>query len=244
MIKALIIDDENEGRESLRQLLDEFCPDVAILAQGASLATGAELIRCNRPDVVFMDVDIAGGSGFDLLAQCRDLAFEVVVTSVHRAYAARAFRVDALDFLLKPVDPLDLQLAVRKLRQSFQRSARSYGASAETSPDPLPGRVAIPTMEGYTFLKCGDIIRCAAMGGYTSAHLKDGTSMLISTNIGDIEARLLHRGFFRVHNSHLVNLDHVRQFIRNGAGYIVMSDGSHVDVSRRRKEKFIKLFCS
>ncbi len=239
MIKALIVDDEQSGCIMLQHLLNDFCPDVQVLGTANSVAAAVESISARQPNLVFLDIKMPLGDGFDLLKHFRPGSFQVIVTTAHESYAVRAFRVAATDYLLKPIDPDELQAAMAKFRSTLGRSANDSGRQGDPAD-----QVAVPTLQGYTVLKLSDIIRLDAEGVYTTLHLADGSSILVSTNIGELDQRFAGRGFYRVHNSHVVNLRHVLHFIRSGAGYLVMSDGSHVNVSRRKRESFLRLLHS
>ncbi len=247
MIEAIIVDDEELGRLTLRELLHEFCPDVNVLAACESVPSGIRAIERRQPQLVFLDVRMPRGSGFDLLQSLSKRDFEVIFTTAYDNYAIPAFRANALDYLLKPIDPAELQSSVRKFGQRSGRRAAFNGAGPVAADRPYAhgiAQIALPTMEGYSVLRLEDILRCEAQGRYTIPHLTTGESPLFSVNIGEVEARLAGKGFYRVHHSHLINMRHVCRYVREGSACVIMSDGSRVNVARRKREEFINILAS
>lgn len=238
MIRAIIIDDEARGRQTLQNLLEEYCPDVEVLALCDSAKAGIEAIEEKKPDLVFLDVEMPQMSGFDMLENIAHPDFEVIFTTAHSEHAIRAIKFSALDYLLKPIDAEELKMAVEKAISNIQNheheKLKHFIENRKTFD-----RIALPTSEGYTFLPIKDIIRCEASGSYTIFYIKGQESMLVCKNLKEYEEMLEEGHFYRVHHSHLINVDHITKYLRGDGGQVVMSDGSLIEVSRRKKEAFL-----
>ncbi|MEM7037785.1 MAG: LytTR family DNA-binding domain-containing protein [Bacteroidota bacterium] len=243
-ITAIIVDDEANGRAFLQKMLSEFCPEVELLGMAESAAAGEALIREHKPELVFLDVQMPFATGFDMLQKIGEIDFDVIFTTAHDNYAIRAIKFSALDYLLKPIDITELQEAVGKAL--VQREARDKDAKMENFlnylkvGEKLPERLALPASDGLIFVQVADIVRCEADGAYTKLYLLNAEKIMISRNLKGIEQLLAGYRFFRVHHSHLINLDHVRKYVRGKGGHLLMEDGVKVDVSVRRKESFMQ----
>ncbi len=249
MLTALIVDDEPRGRTTLRTLLEMHCPDVKILAEADSASAGVEAVREHNPDVVFLDIQMPGGSGFQLLEQVGDLRFKVIFTTAHGEYALKAIKYAALDYLLKPIDGDELVLAVDRARKDL---AENSGDTAETqvalqgllenvrAASPANAKIALPFSDGLQFVEIKDIVRFEASGSYTEVVLLNSDTIVVSKPIKVYDDMLGDSDFFRVHNSHLVNLDHVVKYIRSDGGRVEMRDKATIAVSRRKKDELIK----
>lgn len=242
MVRSLIIDDEADAREVLRLALQKYCPEVEVLASCATPEEGLEAIRSYQPDLVFLDVQMPHMSGFDLLGQLEEINFDVVLVTAYDRYAIKAIKFSALDYLLKPVDVDDLVSAVRKARQKEHTEARykSMLANMKNSTGSF-SRLAIPTENEIVFQKLEDIIFCEADGSYTILHSADDKKQTVSKNLKEFESILPETEFCRIHHSTLVNLSHVVKYIKGEGGYVVMTGGTHLDVSRRKKEYFLQM---
>ena len=240
-INAIIVEDEDLGREMLRDLLSENCPEVKVLAEAADITTARKVIQQYQPDLVFLDIKMPHGSAFDLLDKVPEVNFDMIFVTAHNEFAIKALRMSALDYLLKPIDPDELVNAIGRYHQ------RSHGRNIKDKlalfMDQLelngPRSVGFPTLDGIVYLDTSEILRCDGDGSYTEVILANGEKQVVSKRIGHVEKLLAAYGFYRVHNSHLVNLSHIRKYVRNGSGCVVLSDGSHVDISRRRREGFL-----
>ncbi len=243
MIRAMIVDDEPGGREILLDLLGRYCPSVEVVDSAHSAPAALDKIRLHRPDLLFLDIEMPFGSGFDLLDSLDDHPVEVIFTTAYDHYAIRAIRYSALDYLLKPIDRDDLVEAVRRTERRIAAQNRAGGSLKQIVQSVRDAgnddtRLALVANDSVTMVPIADIIRCQAEANYTRFHLRNGTTILMARTLKDYEIALHERGFVRVHNSHLINLDHIRKYIRGEEGKVVMSDGSTVAVSRRRKEEF------
>jgi two-component system LytT family response regulator len=241
MFKALIIDDEAEARKAVNNILTTFCHNVEVLGEADGVASGIELITKKEPDVVFLDVEMADGTAFDLLQNINPIHFHVVFITAYEKYAIRAIKFSALDYLLKPIDPQQLIDAVNKLSKVSPRENQS-DERIELLMDNKKSlsKLALPTLNGYRFIRVKDIIRCEANNNYTSFYLQTTERILVTKTLKDFESLLKDDSFIRVHQSHLINVDYVEQYIKGEGGVAIMSDGSQVEISRRRKDKFLR----
>lgn len=250
IIRAVIIDDEANGRETLSLLLQKYCPSVEVVGMAESVETGVELITGSRPDLAFLDIEMPLGSGFDLLEQFPDHGFEVIFTTAHAQYAYDAFRVQALDYLLKPIYHDALVNAVERVksriseRQIYTRQQTSesleFLLSVLVDKSAYSNKVPLRTADGIEFVQVRDIIRCEAENCYTTFHLVDGERIVISRTLREFDTLLSGFNFLRVHNSHLVNVIHIKRYIKRDGGYIVMSDGASILLSRQRREDLVR----
>lgn len=235
-MKAIIIDDEESGRETLRQLLERFCPEVQIIATADSPTNGIAAIQEHTPDLVFLDVEMPGGTGFTVLEAFPTLHFHVVFVTAYQHYAMKAIKFSALDYLLKPVDVQELQKAVNKAAQV--QSPQNLTMISKPHAD----SVAVPVEDGLVFLQPADILRCESDSNYTRCFLIGGQKMLVSRTLKEFEELLSPHDFLRVHNSHLINLRCVTRYVRGKGGYAVMRDGSEIEVSPRKRDEFLECF--
>ena len=239
MIRACIVDDEKRGRDSLKRLLIEYCPSIEVVGEGGTVEEAIELINEKQPDLVFLDVEMPRGSGFDLLRRFDPVPFRTIFITAHQHYAIKAIRNDAVDYLLKPLDVDELVAAVDKMMNSVSNSASGV-ATAQNILNSRQGKIAVPVKDGIAFLHPDEIIRLQADGSYTHIFTVNGR-YTASKNIKEYEDILNAAVFFRAHHSHLINLSHVKSFSRAEGYFVLMSDGSEVEVSRRRKEDFLRL---
>ncbi|MCI4669508.1 MAG: LytTR family DNA-binding domain-containing protein [Bacteroidia bacterium] len=244
MIKALIIDDEEDARESLRLSLEKFCKEVEILSLCDGPHEGLAKLSELKPDLVFLDIQMPSMSGFDLLEQVGEPDFQVIFVTAHDKYAIKAIRFSALDYLLKPVDIEELVKAVQRAIQKMEgKHTSAYKNLFHNLKNRMgtKGRLAVPTLEGMAFINVSEIIFCEAEGSYTTVYLSQATPMLVSRSLKDFEQMLDPSNYCRVHHSSLINLNHVKKYIKGDGGYVIMDNGSKVDISRRRKEEFMRL---
>lgn len=247
MLTALIVDDEQQSRETLERMLVNFCPQVDILGKATSVAEAVPLIDSQKPDVVFLDIEMPGGNGFTLLEQYDDFPFEVIFTTAHDLYAINAIKFAALDYLLKPVNIRELQEAVKraekKLGGTEKADRRQKMETLKTNlsqGDASFTKIALPTSEGIDFVEIEDIIRVEADRSYSNFHLKGRKKIIVSRPLSEYEEFLEAYNFFRTHKSHMINLNHLVKYVKGKGGYVIMDDDSHVDVSVRRKEGLLQ----
>jgi two-component system LytT family response regulator len=246
MIKVILIDDEPPALRALSAKLRKNFPGIDVLAECTNAGDAVRAVRDGQPDIVFLDIEMPEMDGFSLLERLEGLSFHTIFTTAYNEYAIKAIRFNALDYLLKPVD-------VQELKDALARhSSRSHAQSSQAvrllrEQMHAAGRrkienIALPTMEGLDFVAIDDIIRLEGADNYCKVFLKDVPPFLVSRTLKDLESLLGEYGFFRVHHSHLVNLRYVKRYIKGNGGTVVMTDGSEVEVSVRRKYPFINLF--
>ena len=240
MIRAVIIDDEEEGRNTVYNILTQYCNFVSVIGQADGVVKGRDLILTKQPELVFLDIQMADGTGFDLLEQLPKVEFRVIFVTAYDQYALKAIKYSALDYILKPIDPQQLIDAVNKFRM-MESNFRIVAEQIKTLFGYKSGfeKIALPTSEGLRFVKVEDIIRCESDNNYTNFFLKTGEKILVTKTLKDYEETLTDSNFIRIHQSHLINLTYVERYIKGEGGSVVMSDGSEVEVSRRRKENFL-----
>lgn len=241
-MKAIIIDDEKHCSESLSLLLRKYAPDVKILGEANDPFQGIGLITAHKPDVVFLDIEMPHLSGFEMLNKLDKIDFEIVFTTAYDEFALRAFKVNAIDYLLKPIDHEDLNGALEKVRERLGHDHLNLSVKAllnEVSPKhKADKKIGLPTMEGLEFVKACDIIRCESDSNYTYIHLSD-KKITISKTLKEIQQLLEGLNFYRVHNSHLINLDKIKRYQRGSGGVVIMDNDEHVHVSRSKKADFL-----
>lgn len=245
MIKAIIIDDESHCLVTLSLLLAEYCPEVTLLEQCNSAKRGLAAIEKYKPDLVFLDIEMPAMNGFEMLAHVNQINFAIIFTTSYDQYAIKAIRFSALDYLLKPVDPKELEMAVKKARlqplplaEQFQMLLKQvHGKGFQFY------KFAVPTLEGFELIPADQVIYFEANDNYTYIFLKNKTKVIASRILKDVEEQLQDFSFFvRVHHSYMVNMNEVTRYIRGEGGYLVMGDGSTVNVSRSRKDALMKWF--
>lgn len=245
MIKAILIDDEKHCRETLAIQLERYCPEVHLLAQCGSAAEGLKVIKEQKPELVFLDVEMPIMNGFEMLQQFTNIPFEVIFTTGYDAYAIKAIRFSALDYLLKPINKDELQKAVAKAGQNTGQSlSQQFNVLLEklASKQGTIQKIALPMQSGFELVPLDAIIKCESDSNYTHIYLKGGRKILVSRTLKEIEELLEGHPFLRVHHSYIVNLNEIVRYVRGEGGYLIMSDDSSVLVSRSRKEALLKIF--
>lgn len=240
-LKVIIIDDEESGRSALRNFIAEICKDVTVVAEADGVASGIGQIILQKPDLVFLDVRMQDGTGFDLLEKIPERDFQVVFVTSFDHYAVQAFRFSAVDYLLKPVDPDLLADAIEKARIAQSRSDISSKLDVLVSNIGKLEKLAIPSVEGIRFVRIDEIVRCESDDNYTTVFMRNGEKIVVSKTLKDYERLLSDMHFCRVHKQHLVNLKYVEKYVPGDGGYLILEDGSHVDVSRRKKDQLLDL---
>ena len=241
MLTALIIDDVPQARATLKQDLADYCPEIKVLGQAEGVLTGAKAIRQHQPQLVFLDIQMQDGSGFDLLEILGNDAPLIIFTTASDAFAIKAFRFSAIDYLLKPIDPDELMAAVEKAQSKSGNDPGSLEVLKEAmSGKKAISRLALNTLEKIHIANIGDIIRLEASANYTMFYFQDGSKTMVTKTLKEYDQLLSEHGFLRVHQSHLVNLDCVKDYVKIDGGYLVMQDGSDVAVSSRKKAEVLK----
>ena len=242
MMKAIIVDDEPYCCETIATLLEDN-DEVEIVTECYNGIDALEAIRKYNPGLVFLDVEMPKMNGFEMLQQLPSVNFEIIFTTSYDRYALKAIRFSAIDYLLKPVDEEELKNAVQKvINRSKKPTAEQLEILMQKLHQPATpvSRIALPTMEGFQMIKIDSIISCEADSNYTTLHLKDNKKMVVCRNLKDIEEMLEDHSFTRVHRCYVVNLNEVEKFVKGEGGYLIMSDGSSIDVSRNKKELLLK----
>ncbi len=244
MIRSVLVDDEVNSLDALTILLTEFCPQVEVVARFASPQLALDQIGQISPDLLFLDIEMPGFNGFQLLEQLGSIPFQVIFTTSYDQYGIKAIKFSALDYILKPIDPQELIAAVGKVQvQRHLPTAAQYEylLSQIRNRTPQLSKLAIPTNDGYVLISVDQIIFCEANDNYTHFHLKGGKDIAACRTLKEVEEQLSEFSFLiRVHHSYLVNLNEVLKYVRGEGGYLVMNDGTSINVSRSRKEPLLK----
>jgi two-component system, LytTR family, response regulator len=242
MLKAIIIDDELDAINYLRSIIKEFCPGIEIIGTANTIYNGFIEIKLKEPDLVFLDIELTDGTGFDLLKKFDDRNFRVIFCTAHNDQALRAFKFSAVDYLLKPVDIIELKDAVDKVADAIPTSYKQFDQVLfDNYYHPTPTKLAVTINNGFDYISLEDIIRLEADRSYCNIHLKNGKKILVSKCLNEYNKLLKGKNFYRIHNSHLVNLIHVVTFMRTDGGFVKLSDGSVVPLSRNKKEEFLHI---
>ena len=245
MIKAVIVDDELNCVEMLEWLIKTYCPMVTIVAMCTSGEKGIEAINKYRPDVVFLDIEMPKMNGFDMLERFDNLFFDVVFTTAYNKFAIKAFRYSALNYLLKPVDPEDLQVTIKKLEERKTAVGKDQLNLLLENMKNLTNsvqRIALSTGDGLIFVNTSEIMYCQAESNYTNVVLTNKNKILVAKTLKDIDETLSGKDFFRVHNSFLININQIKKFVRGDGGYILMNDDTHITIARSKREEFFEMF--
>jgi two-component system, LytTR family, response regulator len=246
MIRAILVDDEEHCLDTLQILIAENCSDVQIVAQCRSAESAIKAIEKLKPAVVFLDIEMPFMDGFAMLEQLNEISFAVIFTTSYDQYAIKAIRFSALDYLLKPIDATDLVTAVNRVQsqkqlpssEQFQMLLQQIRHSGSEVT-----KIAVPTSDGFELIFADNILRCEAEDSYTHFHLKNNRKIIACRTLKDVESQLQQfHNFIRIHHSFIVNLNEVTKYVRGEGGYVEMSDGKIVNVSRSRKDALMKWF--
>jgi two-component system, LytTR family, response regulator len=243
MLKAIIIDDEPYCCEILAAMLESDCPDIVVVSICSNASDGLIAIRQHLPDIVFLDVEMPKMNGFEMLEQLPAINFHLIFTTSYDQYALKAIRFSAIDYLLKPIDREELKKAVQKVKERQQvtipQQLEILMEKLKQNSNPA-SKIALPTMEGLQMIPIETIVSCESDDNYTNIKLKTGKKLLVTRSLKEIEEILEQHSFIRVHRSYLVNLNEIEKYIKGEGGYLVMSDGTSIDVARNKKEVLLK----
>lgn len=245
MYKAIIIDDSDDARASLLDDIKNHCPELTVINQANSVASGIAVLKENKPDVIFLDIQLGDGTGFDILEYIGKTNAQVIFTTGLDNQGIKAIKFSALDYLLKPIDSDELVAAVAKLKnqapgsQSLLENLQVLAENLRQNSN-APKRIALNSADRVHVITVDEIIRCTSERNYTIFFLKGGKQIVVTRTLKEYEELLEPSGFVRVHHSHLINLAHLREFVKADGGYALMIDNSHVPVSVRKREELMK----
>ena len=244
MIKAVIIEDEINGLNNLKNLLSKYCEEVSLVGEAGSIEEGLALLNSLQavPDVAFLDINLPDGLVFQLLNQLPKIEFDIIFVTAYEKFAVKACQYSSIGFIIKPIDPDLLQEAVNRIRTGTNNKITQrldVFAQHYNNPNAFE-KMSISALDGIYFINIKEIIRCEAEDNYTHIHLKNGSKITASKTIKAYEDLLSGVNFYRVHKSHLINLNYMRKFVKGDGGYLVMDDGMKIEVSRRRRPAFME----
>jgi two-component system LytT family response regulator len=245
MIRAIIVEDEKMSRETLRRMIEKYCPQVEVVAEAEGYRAGIEAIRQFEPDAVFLDIQMPDGSGFRLLEEFKEMNFEVIFTTAFDQFAIKAIKFSALDYLLKPIIPQELVNAIEKVEQKQMEARKSKNIEVflenMKNKEESNQKIVLSTSEKIHVIQVDEIIRCESDNYYTQFFFTNGKRLIVSKTLKENEEMLSQHNFIRPHKSHLVNVKYIKSFLRQEGGYIMMTDGSKIPVSRRKREKIMDI---
>lgn len=249
MTTAILIDDDQHLREGLKALLARYTNDIHIIGEADSVKTGILAIEKHKPQVVFLDIHLGDGTGFDILERLKStngkIASHIVFITAHEKYAVKAFKFSALDFILKPIDPEELQETIAKIK-AISSSTKSFDhidlllENIRKKVDNFK-RIALSTSDGIHLFEVADIIRLEAKGNYTEFFIRNHKPVLISKTLKEYEELLSEQGFERIHQSHLINLSFLKSYIKTDGGYVIMADNANIPIAQSKREKLQEL---
>ena len=245
-MNVIIVDDEQDSRDILSNYLSKYCPQVTIKATANSVKTGLEAIALHSPEIVFLDIEMPYGNGFDLLDQAGDFSFETIFVTAYDNYAIQALNQSAAYYLLKPIDIDELIAAVQKIEA--EKSKEDYTQHAKILLENLQNnkdqkrKIMLPTIEGFELLTISEIIYCKAQDNFTEFHLQDGKKLLICKTLKYFEEILTNYHFLRIHRSHMINLNEVVKYTKGKGGFITLSNHAELEVSSTKKKAFLEQF--
>ncbi len=239
-MRAVVVDDIKKFRDNLIQDLNEFCPDVEVVGTADGVVSAAKIIKAKAPDVVFLDIQINQGTAFDLLELLGDVDFKIIFTTASDEYAIKAFKLSAIDYLLKPIDIDELKSSVDKVK-FINNDDYQLLTSNIKEEERSHKRLALHSQDKIEIVEIGNIIRCESNVNYTRFYFADGSKMLVTKTLKEYDGMLSEFGFYRVHQSHLINIDHLKEYVKIDGGYLKMLDGSSVPISTRKKSSVLKL---
>jgi two-component system, LytTR family, response regulator len=243
-MKAILVDDEPDGVRTLKKLLELNCPEVEIAATCSNVDSAKLKLEEIHPDLVFLDVRMPGKSGLDMLAEITDKNFEVIFVTAHNEYMLQALQFSAVDYLMKPVDEDRLITAVQRVKARLKHERNPGQAEAllhniNKAGSPLEMRLCLPTLKGFSIVKLEEIVYCEAQRSYTIFRLVNNRTIMISKPLFDYDRLLSDTIFLRIHKSFLINLMHIKEYVRGEGGTVIMSNGMEIEVSRRKKDLFL-----
>jgi len=243
MISAILIDDIEQARMTLKRDLQEYAQDVDVIGEASGVVEGAKLLKRMQPDIVFLDIQMQDGSGFDLLDLLPEIPFKIIFITASDAHAIKAFRYAAIDYLLKPVDPDELLQALNRYKSHKTNEQQKYDLLADSIKNhhKPSERLALHSHEKIHIVSIAEIVRCESSTNYTIFYFQDKRELVVTKSLKEFEDLLYDHKFFRVHHSHLVNARFIREFVKSEGGHLIMQNGVSVPVSTRKKAEVIKM---
>lgn len=242
MIRTLIVEDEIASQELLSTIVNEYCPYLQLVGMAENIDVAAQLIKETKPDLVFLDIHIGHQTGFDLLDMVTEKEFKVIITTAHDEYALKAFKYEAIDYILKPYTPKDVINSVQRIKEKLEQSKaflKIEKVIKENFQTKETGKISIPTSEGLKVFKLDNITRIEGSGAYCRIFFLDTKAHLISKSLKELEAILPSNQFFRVHDSHVINMKHVKEYRKEDGGVVILENDDQVPVSKRKKQEFL-----
>ena len=245
MITSIIVDDEPRGISMLKNLLQEYCPGIKVLAECATADDAIEKIELLSPQICFLDITLPGKNSFELLEELQTIPFEIIFITAHNDYALQAFQYSAVDYLMKPIDEDLLVESVKRASMRIHSKEITNNVSAllhnlQSANSPREMKICISSSKGFQLVDLKDILYCEASSNYTNFYFTSGAAVITSKTILEYELLLEDSGFTRIHKSYLVNLLHVKEYLRGEGGSIILTNKKELEVSRRKKEEFLK----
>ncbi len=240
MIKAIILDDEKHSVATLAWKIEKFCPDVEVVKQFTDPVEALEYLQKNPPDLLFLDIEMPRLNGFEVLEELGDqVSFDVIFTTAYDEFGIRAVKASALDYLLKPVQNQELKTAIEKYKTK-SGNGKQMETIFSSEQESKSNKIALATKERIEFVRPEEIILCSSDSNYTMIYLTNNRKKIISKTLKDVEEMLKAHNFFRAHHSHLVNLNHIKEYVRADGGYLMLSNGKTLPVARNRKDDLLK----
>lgn len=240
-MNVLIIDDESSGRKTIKSYITKYANHLHIIGEADSVKSGISAINLHKPDVVFLDIRMNDGTGFDLLEKLTVIEFQVIFITAYEEHAIKAFKHSAVDYLLKPLDPDEFIVSISKLKKESKLVEIEKKVELLLQNHFRIEKIALPTLSGLNMIKICDIVHCESDNNYTNFHLVDGSKLLVSRTLKEYDEMLSPMGFYRTHKSHLVNVKFITEYIKGEGGMVKLENGEHVEVSRRRKDGLIQI---
>ena len=244
MIKTILVDDEPRGLSTLKTLLNEYCPELKIVAECSEAESAKEKIELLAPQLAFLDISLPGKNSFDLLAELGQIDFEIIFVTAHNEYTLQAFHYSAVDYLMKPIDEDLLADAVRRAVKRITVNTINNNVSTllhnlHKTQSPQEMKLCIPSLKGFQVVELKDILYCEASSSYTNFHFANKHTICTAKSIHEYEELLADAGFVRIHKSYLINLLHVKEYVKGEGGSVILTGGNEIEVSRRKKDIFL-----
>lgn len=243
---AIIVEDEQDSRETLRHYVSKYCPDIKLVGECENIEQAQKTIDSQQPEIVFLDIEMPFGNAFDLLERLGNVDFEIIFITAFSQYAVRAFNLSAVHYLLKPVDIDELISAVEKatkrISESDQLNHSKILLDNLSALNTQQKKLVLPLMDGFEVVRLGEILFCEAQDNFTYVHFQNGKKMLICRKLKFYDEALSDHGFCRVHRSFLINMEYVKRYIKGKGGTVIMENGMEVQVANARKQTFLERF--